>query len=100
MPSDVIFDPADPAAANRDERRFPAADRLDISRADHRHMAFAAGAHYCPGAPLSRWEGQIFLTRFYARFPDAEVTAHEPVRSHDLTFASIEALPLRLGRAA
>ncbi|MFF5675407.1 cytochrome P450 [Streptomyces hygroscopicus] len=88
------------AAANRDERRFPAADRLDISRADHRHMAFAAGAHYCPGAPLSRWEGQIFLTRFFARFPDAEVTADEPVRSHDLTFASTEALPLRLGRGA
>lgn len=88
------------AAANPDERRFPAADRLDISRTDHRHMASAAGAHYCPGAPLSRWEGEIFLTRFFARFPDTEVAADEPVRSHDLTFASIEALPLRLGRAA
>ncbi|MFD5389615.1 cytochrome P450 [Streptomyces sp. NPDC056669] len=49
---------------------------------------------------LSRWEGEVFLTRLFARFPDAEVAADEPVRSHDLTFASIEALPLRLGRAA
>ncbi|WP_037370906.1 cytochrome P450 [Amycolatopsis orientalis] len=87
------------AAANRDERRFADPDRFDLARADRRHLAFAAGAHYCPGAPLSRLEGEIFLPRFFARFPDAQVT-RQPERQLDLTFAELRSLHLDLGRAA
>jgi len=50
------------ASANRDPRRFPNPDKLDLMRADNRHLAFGWAAHFCFGAPLARIEGQIAFT--------------------------------------
>ena len=48
-------------AANRDLARTPAADRLDLSRAESPHLAFGHGIHHCLGAPLARIEARIAL---------------------------------------
>lgn len=45
------------ASANRDENRFPAADRLDIRRPDTGALSFGRGHHSCLGAALAR--GQL-----------------------------------------
>lgn len=56
-------------AANRDDSRFPTADRLDFDRTDNLHLAFGHGIHHCLGAPLARLEAEVALGRLLPRFP-------------------------------
>jgi cytochrome P450 len=48
-------------SANRDERRFPDPDRLDLSRDTKGHLGFGFGAHFCLGASLARLEARVSL---------------------------------------
>jgi cytochrome P450 len=84
--------------ANRDNRRFADADRLEITRPAGGHLAFGHGIHYCVGAPLARLEAEIAIGRLLARFAELELAA-EPgeLRWRDSTLVhGLESLPVRL----
>lgn len=61
------------ASANRDERRFRDADRLDVVRELPRHVAFGEGIHFCLGAPLARMVGRVALEVFLGAIPDYQL---------------------------
>jgi len=49
------------AATGRDGTAFAGPDVFDIRRGGREHLAFAAGPHFCLGAPLARLEATIAL---------------------------------------
>jgi cytochrome P450 len=62
-------------AANRDSSVFVDSHRLDLARAPNPHLAFGAGPHRCPGAPIALLALRLVL----ARFPSMTLVG-EPVR--------------------
>jgi len=56
------------ASGNRDESRFPQADRFEIDRRPN-HLAFGHGVHFCVGASLARLEGCIAFEALTQRMP-------------------------------
>ena len=86
-------------SANHDERHFEDPDALDLARDPNRHLAFGrGGVHHCLGAPLARMEGQIALSAFLRRFPEARLAmAPENLRwRRGLFLRGLEGLPLVL----
>ncbi len=81
-------------AANRDPERFEDPDRLDLRRADNRHVAFAWASHFCFGAPLARLEGQIVLTTLLRRLPDMRLKCGAVEWRPNLGLRGLTALPV------
>ncbi len=61
------------AATGRDPAVFVDPDRFDLSRNAGGHLAFAAGPHFCLGAPLARLEAASALTAFARRVRTPEL---------------------------
>src|SRR5438445_175523 len=81
-------------AADRDPVQFPEPDRLDIGRADNRHIAFGWGIHFCLGAPLARIEGQIAINTLLRRLPKLALATDHPEYRQSLTLRGLKALPV------
>ena len=84
------------AAALRDERQFPQADRFDLARGGPSHLAFGHGIHYCLGAMLARLEARLGLEALLPRLQGFS-RAPGPIEwSRSLIARGPLALPLRL----
>ncbi|GAA2206610.1 cytochrome P450 [Nonomuraea monospora] len=56
-------------SAGRDTLPPDESARLDVTRAEPRHLAFGHGVHYCLGAPLARIEAAVGLRVLLSRLP-------------------------------
>jgi cytochrome P450 len=85
-------------AANRDERRFPHADRFDIHRPPYPHVSFGFGPHVCLGMHLARLESRVALDAVLARLPDLRLDPDAPPpRIIGSIMRSPDSLPVRFG---
>ena len=81
-------------AADRDPAQFRDPDRLEIGRADNRHIAFGWGIHFCLGAPLARLEGQIAIGALVQKLPKLALTTRKPEHRLSLTLRGLTTLPV------
>ncbi len=81
-------------SANRDPEQFENPNRLDITRTDNRHLAFAQGIHYCLGAALARMEGQIAIQTLLKRMPDIKLASGAIERYPTTHIWGLKALPV------
>jgi cytochrome P450 len=83
-------------SANRDEREFEDADRLDVRRRNNRHLSFGLGIHFCLGASLARLEGQVALEEVLARWPEWQIDHAAAEMAHTSTVRGWKKLPARV----
>ena len=89
-----------PAAANRDNNKYPDGETFDIDRNTDGHLGFGHGVHSCLGAPLARLEVlatvQLLAEKlaFLNLHPDKPI---EYVRGNNLTNSGPEHLYVKLG---
>ena len=70
------------ASANRDERRFPDPDRIDVGRRHNAHLSFGSGIHRCMGLLLARAQASVSLGRLLERCAELEPDGEAVVRPH------------------
>jgi cholest-4-en-3-one 26-monooxygenase len=81
-------------SANRDEQKFPHADRFDVGRQPNEHLAFGIGPHFCLGANLARLEIRIMFEELLRRLPDIELAGPvERLRSNFIN--GVKRMPVR-----
>jgi cytochrome P450 len=83
------------ASANRDERRWPDPDVLDVGRDTADHLGFGVGVHFCLGASLARLEARVALEEMLARLPDFTVEEDGLARVHSGNVRGYSRVPVR-----
>lgn len=85
------------SAANRDERVFDGADKMDLTRSPNPHLTFGAGPHSCLGQALARTELQVVLEVLLRKLPTLElaVPAEELKQVEGLLVGGLREVPVR-----
>ncbi|OBK94210.1 cytochrome [Mycobacterium asiaticum] len=91
-------------SANRDETRWPDADRFDILRPRQAHIAFAGGIHMCLGMHLARMETRVMLNSLLDRLDNLAFAPDDGTGTESkivgLIFRSPNKLPVTFRPAA
>jgi cytochrome P450 len=82
-------------SANRDESKFPEADRFLVDRNPSDHLAFGVGPHTCLGAHLARLEMRVLLRHVHAKLQSMRLEA-EPVRTQNPLLRGMASLKVSL----
>lgn len=82
-------------SANRDEHKWDAPERFDVTRSAADHLGFGRGEHVCAGAHMARMEMIALLTALTRRVKRFEL-AGEPVRQLNNILRLWAALPVRV----
>jgi len=80
-------------SANRDESRWPDADRFDVDRAPQDHLGFGSGIHLCLGAHLARLEVRTVLDTLRRRVRRIEPSG-PAVRTHSIILRGFTSMPV------
>ena len=81
-------------AANHDESYFSDPESFRMGREySHPHLGFGIGAHFCPGAPLARLEGQVAVQEVLRRMINIRRADDRPV---PYVPSVIQRIPIRL----
>jgi cytochrome P450 len=83
-------------SANRDESRFPDADRFDIHRSGG-HLSFGQGLHFCMGSALARMQARVALEEVMKRWPNWEVDYPSASKAHTASVRGWAKLPVATG---
>jgi cytochrome P450 len=88
------------AATGRDPAVFDDPDRFDIRRGATGHLAFAAGPHFCLGAPLARLEATIAVRAFATRISRPELDCDSLAYKPNLNLRGPEQMVVRFAAVA
>lgn len=83
-------------AANRDPSVFTHPEHFDITRKKNRHLSFAAGPHFCIGAPLARLEAVTAFQVLLQQYPAIKQSGPSPIWRNQILFRGLEALHVNL----
>jgi cytochrome P450 len=93
IPADVIVTPW-LLSANRDEREFTDPDRFDIHRADHHHVAFGHGIHFCIGQLLARLEARVAVGVLLDHYTEIRLNPEVPLEFYGRGIFAAKNIPV------
>ena len=83
------------AAANRDPRRWPDAEKFDVNRVASGHVGFGFGIHQCLGQMVARLEAEVILEALLKRVKSFK-PAGAPKRRLNNTLHALASLPVEV----